>query len=308
VNNIKRKYLGMSTYKNITEKAEREGWIISFPMEGQWVFTSNMTRLLRYISETIAKRIAQRMGFEEWIFPRVIPEDALIKTGWLQFHNDQVFQLVSEPDTPYFGVRHILDPIQCVSLYHAFSNKILEQELPIRIFERIGGWTWRNEPKEEVDGLYKSIGFLRLEMVWFADKEKTTEIRNRIISLSLTEFWEEFRLKIHFSKGESCFEESSDTNLHEKYLVIDDKELYNSGTVDLVYREDPKNDWMELASGSISVNKKTKITKSFNIRSNMTRNLCSGCFGFGLTRIALAFLLTNGFDKSLWPRNLRKLF
>ena len=58
----------------LAEALDRK-WIENFA-EGQYVYCGPWVRLLRYLQGQILDR-AYRNGFEEWLFPRLIPRQAL---------------------------------------------------------------------------------------------------------------------------------------------------------------------------------------------------------------------------------------
>lgn len=61
----------------VMREAEHRGWIRPFG-RGQYVCTVEWTFLLRTLQEMLRKQATEQLGFEEWLFPRSIPREALV--------------------------------------------------------------------------------------------------------------------------------------------------------------------------------------------------------------------------------------
>jgi seryl-tRNA synthetase len=282
--------------KELTEKAIQEKYLIELS-QGIYVFTPKMVSLINELRKVLIDGIALEGGFEEWIFPRIIPEHKIKDTGWLKHHPNQAFLVHSLPNSNALVGRFLLDPIQCVSLYSILSDKNIEAvipntKLPFKVFEVNGGWTYRNE--SDLEGLFKSKAFLRIEFIYFATSNEVFEIRNTILEKSITLLNDKFNLNLTKAKGDSCFLESPPIeDSGGKYLKIGVDVSPQTATIDIVYQRNETKEFLELASGTAAGN---HIPTRFNITSSQTTDLCSGCFGLGLNRIALAILESSNFE------------
>lgn len=281
------------TNLELTKKAVETGYIIEMS-EGIYAFTPKMVKLINNLKKILIEGIAETEGFQEWIFPRITPEAELKTTGWLEHHPNQAFIIHSLPNSPRLkSDRYMLDPIQCISLYSMlFKQKIDELEifkLPIKIYETQGGWTFRNE--DSLDGLFKAKAFLRIEFVYIASLQETTVIRNSILDKSIQFLNQEYNLGLDKAKGDSCFIESPPHDDDGKYREIGTAVGPYTPTIDIVFKRE--NEYLELASGTIAHD---FIINNFEIESSNITDLSSGCFGFGLNRIALVILEKYNFN------------
>lgn len=312
---------GRSLDEAFVTDATKEGWIRPLNHNSkpyQWIFAEPTAHLLRILKDRLRFQIAAPLKFREYVFPRLVPEQVLGLTGWLKHHpaeawhvsqkreyrwdiNDREVVLPSGGWSGPFETAHtefVLDPIQCVSLYYALQGQSLQKaELPMKVFEEQGGWTWRYEHLETLSGLTKAIGFLRTEFVWLAHEEDAASIRNELLRSIASDLGAFLKLDFLFAKGESCFEEPPN---HEKdsysKLQNDIGALLNEPTIDLLLLR--KNDVVcEVGSAS----RYSSITKRFKITCSDESYLWSGCLGVGLNRLLVVFLETHGFDPARWP-------
>lgn len=275
-----------SKNQELTERAVNEGWLMPTPENCFWLLTPKMTKLIKKLHDLLINNIAHELEFEEWIFPRIIPESSIKNTGWLKYHPQQAFTVGTLPNSDYPQNRYMLDPIQCVSLYNALKDQNIDFKLPLKVVEYLGGWSYRNESAKDLDGFFKSKSFLRIEFITIGDEQSVIDLRNFILSKSLKLFKDEFGLAFDKAKGDSCFIESPQKD-EKQYNLLGSQVNDKTETIDIVYKRQETNEILELASGSIVGN---HITNNFSIKSEKLENLCSGCFGFGLNRIALVIL------------------
>lgn len=305
----------------ITQNAEKAGLLI--PLEGvnQWVLPKRTTKLITGLKKLFTNKIAEENNFEEWIFPRIIPERILLKTGWLNFHRSEAFLInpkreyqytpidirgnpfnISEDTTGFkiCEIAYTLDPIQCVSFYYSlFKNKIPLNQLPIKVFEHQGGWTWRNET--ELKGFYKTIEFLRIEFVYMGLYSHVIEIRKNLISCFSNCIKKILDLPLFFAEGESCFVEPTKANNyeHNNYEYIDKTEDFQ--TIDLIIK---RLDGSFSEVGSIS--RYSDIPSNFAIEiTGKADQLWSGCMGIGLNRILICIWEKYGLDENSWPVKIK---
>lgn len=290
-------------------------WIYPLANTPLLVFGPKMTKLIKTIRDMLEQDVALRYGFEEWVFPRMVPDEVLAKTGWLTHHRQEAWLVdpkrdqVFDPDAkglfplkekfPWEPLPYVLDPIQCVSLYYALYGKTLEH-LPLKAFESIGGWSHRHETAPTA--LTRGIEFLRLELVWIATEKDAIRIRNEVVGVAAKMLADELNLEIKVAESDSCFKEPP----LEKYVLRNLGELqtlWRSGSIDVVTSCFGLD--LELASAGRS----DLLPRRFDIKmDNSSDPLWSGCMGLGLTRIAAAFLVKAGIDPQSWPNRIRRVF
>jgi len=312
----------MTINTDISEKAIENGWLIKLSGTENWVLTKNMTKLVKILHKIFEDEVSKKLVFSEWIVPRITPEQILSKSGWLTFHDYEAIYLDPTRHTHFsksdltkmerngyapintqsqIKGKYILDPIQCISLYHSLMDTELDgNELPLKIYDKLGGWTWRNELK--TDGFCKTIGFLRMEFIWIGTIDQVSKVRNNILEYSLSIFNNILNLPAEVIEGDSCFSEAADANrFSDKHLTI--SEAYSKPSVDIILERKDRS-WTEIASGS----RYSEIVKRFKIRSTYNEPLWSGCFGFGINRIVLIFLEKYGFEVDNWPNELKNIW
>src|SRR5437879_10022719 len=91
----------------VTEEAIHRGWILPFA-EGQFVYGPEWTALLRRLQSILLSR-ASKLGFREYLFPRLIPAAAVDDCRLSQFKPGLLW---------YADGGRVLDPVQCLPLYH----------------------------------------------------------------------------------------------------------------------------------------------------------------------------------------------
>lgn len=303
---------------NVMEEALERGWIIPFE-PGQYIYTRPWAELFRTLQEMIRRQAVQRLGFEEWIFPRVIPRRALDSFKLTQFAAEMLVH--ADPAGQEF-----LDPVQCISLYHSLRGTALGAErLPLKIVECLGGWTWRNETPERLDGPYRAREFARVEHVYVGTPEQVRETR-RAVQAALTSLLMRIGLSWQVVVGNGCMEIPSLLKAQREAVSSDDVpvqdiEIPIRGALKDDGRRAPDfeqqshyvltreglesrgneglySDTDEICGCSVEGD---HLTKDFNIRDGEGRILWSGCCGIGINRLIVGFLYQHGFDKSNWP-------
>jgi seryl-tRNA synthetase len=302
-------------FQSILKAAIENKWIIKLPKEPIYIYLHPMTKLITIIKDIIIEEIALKHKFKECIFPRLIPNSALIQTGWSDNHKNEIIEICPKIISSYEpkagnifmnenmacvnSLIYSLDPVQCVSLYYAYSDKVInDSDLPIQYFEHQGGWTFRNEINP--DGIYRAIEFLRLEFVWIASEQTTTEIRNNLVEAVSMLMKTDMHLPIQAREGDLCFEKPDKDDPKDIYDINHIHDLFPFSSIDLICKYNEFN--MEIVSAC----RYDKIPERFNIRSSNTKNkLWSGCLGVGLSRLALSFLINHGFDIEKWDETCK---
>ncbi len=294
----------------VMEEAVERRWIMEF-CQGQYVYGTRWAAIVRALQCKLVER-AQALGFEEWILPRYIPRGALDSFKLTQFAPDLLLSA---------GEESFLDPVQCVSLYHHLRGKTLRAEdLPIRVVEVMGGWTWRNEQPQDLDGPYRAREFLRVEHVFCGEQEQVRRLRATMRD-NLTGFLDRLGVGWQVVVGHGCMDLPSLTNMRlgaksPEDVPVQDIEVPIRGalhrlpddlpapgtTTHNVYRDGGMTevtsdaaywDHDEISGCSVEGD---HLTKDFCILDTDGKPLWSGCCGIGLNRLVLALLYQHGFE------------
>lgn len=274
----------------ITADAVRRGWLLPFA-EGQYVYGPEWTSLLRRLQGLLLAR-AVELGFREYLFPRLIPAEAVDDFRLSQFKPDLLWR--AEGD-------RVLDPVQCLAFYHALRGRRFEpDQLPVMAVETLGGWTWRRERPADLDGAFRAIEFARVEHVWFAPPDDARSIRNTVRD-SVVTLLGELGLATQTVVGEPCMPIEEIDRRREAAGSPDDVPV-----IDIELRVRPEGvhgvitpqDFDEIGGCTIEGD---HHLKSFDIGRTDHGPLWSGCCGVGLNRLAIGFLFQHGFDDARWP-------
>jgi seryl-tRNA synthetase len=292
---------------DVCKEAVERRWILPLTA-GQYIYTSKWVALFRRLQCLIVERAKHELGFEEWIFPRLIPRQALDSFQLTQYRNDLLF---------YVGENggRALDPVQCISFYDYLREKQIDSHiLPLRIVECLGGWTWRNEKLEDLDGPVRSLEFARVEHVYLGTPEQVRHAR-RSVRNGLTSFLSELEISWQVVSAEGCMEipsivEAQRSATQDDEVPVQDIEIPLSASMPQNLSRpqwseefDHAFDLREISGCSVEGD---HLTKSFNIRNANGESLWSGCCGIGLNRLMMGFLYQHGFDESRWPDIVRR--
>ena len=315
---------------DVAVEAEKRGWIKRYPGRGQWIYAPPMTALTRALAQLIVDRVARPLGFEEWMFPRLVPMEVFKKlTTYIEHLPDGVFYVCAPPRDPsafeefkreYVLRRelrtdllkkvlgepsYIMEAIQCTAFYQFFSGEIVRiEDLPVKAYELLGGWTWRNEAGG-VEGLVRTNEFWRLEMVFLGTPDQVTELRNKIVDLTLDLLDRELDMEWRIVAGAPFYlspQEASKRLIdisHVNRIPTLDVEVY------LPYRGPREEaEWLEITAASVH---RDFYVKNFRIKEAKGREIWTGCTGHGLSRWAAGFLARHGFDYDDWPKAVKQI-
>ncbi|MFY1691147.1 hypothetical protein [Plantactinospora sp. WMMB782] len=275
---------------DITAEAVRRGWLLPFA-PGQYIYGPEWTELLRGLQRILLARAAA-LGFREYLFPRLIPARAIDDFRLSQYKPDLVWRAQDEK---------VLDPVQCLSLYHVLRGRRLPAErLPLMAVETLGGWTWRREDDADLDGAFRAREFMRIEHVWIAAPEQAVRIRNAVRD-SVVCLMGELGLSVQTVVGEPCMPIEEIDRRREAAATGDEVPV-----VDLELRVRSERtpgvvtaqDFDEI--GGCTVEGDHHLA-SFDIGREDGGPLWSGCCGVGLNRLVIGFLFQHGFDRARWP-------
>lgn len=304
---------------DVTEKAQELGWIKKFPGKGQWFYGPQITTLNRAFEEIIVEKIVNKLGFQECLFPKLIPLEVLEKMKYLEglpegmyyvsapkrdpelfekFKNKLIIEKEIPIDLLKEGLKepsYVNAPAQCEPFYQFFSNEIIdESEFPIKYFDR-SGWTYRWEGGGS-KGLDRVHEFQRVETVWLSTPEDVNQIRDEHVKLS-HELANELELEWYTEIGDDPF-------------YLEGRKVENRG---IEFPDVPKYEMRlkvprkEKGVAVVSANVHgTHFIEGFSIKEAHKHRIWTGCCGFGITRWVFGFLSQKGFDERNWPENLRK--
>jgi len=299
------------------EVAKRLGWIVEFPGRGQWIYSPQYAKLLMALEGLIVEEIALKLGFEEVLFPKLIPLEVIQKMpGYLDELPEGMYYVCPPPREPEAFAdfkkqlkltrrvptdelekclkepAYVLAPAQCEPFYHLLSRRKLRlEDMPVKFFDR-SGWTYRWEGGA-VEGLLRVQEFRRIEFVYAGKPDDVVEIRDAVKDKSIKiarDLGLEWRLLVatpFYMRTGGIEEDTSDSR--------------NVATYDIEARLPYKDGWLEI--GSYNVNR-TKFNKTFRIKEVKDREIWTGCCGFGSSRWALGFLAQHGFDQKKWPQKI----
>lgn len=286
------------------------GWIKEFPGRGQWIYLGPMAQLVWTIEELIVEEIAKPLGFQEAMFPKLIPLQVMQKMpGYLDNVPEGMFYVCPPPRDPKAFERfkdelrltrkipseelknivkepaYVLAPAQCEPFYEIFSGKHVRlEDLPIKMYDR-SGWTYRWEGGG-VEGLTRTQEFRRVEFVFLAEPSMVVKIRDQVLDKSV-ELADKMGLTWRVLEATPFYLREG---VERKGEIV--------ATYDLEIFLPFKKNWLEVGSYNVHMQ---KFTKSFKIKESKGREIWTGCCGFGTSRWACAFLAQHGFDFGNWP-------
>lgn len=279
----------------ITEEAIRRGWLLPFA-EGQFVYGPEWTALLRSLQEHLLGN-ARDLGFREYLFPRLIPAAAVENFRLSQYKPELLWHAEDE---------RVLDPVQCLPLYHVLrGQRLTAARLPFMAVETLGGWTWRREQPNELDGAFRAVEFTRVEHAWIAPPEEATRIRNTVRD-SIAMLLGELGLSVQTVVGEPCMPIAEIDQRRREASSADTVPV-----IDIELRVRPERDPGEITPqdfdeiGGCTIEGDHHLV-SFDIGPADGGALWSGCCGIGLNRLVIGFLFQHGFSADAWPDKMAR--
>ncbi len=278
------------TNKLLIEK----GWIKEFN-QGQWVYTTEITKIFKAFQKLYREEVANKLGFKEWILPRLLPVKAIEAFGGIQYAPETLFEV--KPFDKKDNRSYLLDPVQSASLYYVLSKELIDDKiLPLKIFETMGGFQWRDEKQSELD-IMRTTEYLKLELVYIGSPDDVVKTR-LALKKRYIEIFNELELQWRIVVGAPCHLAPQTCARYEKAKSIEYLPLY-----DYEFFIPFKNSWLEVAGTCIE---EDENIDSFGIKSVNDQSLWSGCSGVGLNRLVYAFVSQKGFDFTKYPSFFRK--
>lgn len=306
---------------DVTEKAIELGWIKTFPGRGQWFYGPQMTALQRAFEKILIDNIVEKLGFDECLFPKLIPIPTMDKMRYLdglpegmyycsapkrdpevfnKFKNELAINREVPMDLLKSGLKdpaYVLAAAQCEPFYEFLSHEVIdEKDLPIKFYDK-SGWTYRWE-SGGAKGIDRVHEFQRIELVWIDKPEETSEIRDSTLELS-HELATKLELEWYTEIGDDPF-------------YLEGRKVENRG---IEFPDVPKYEMRLKVPGQekgvavVSANVHgTHFTEGFSIREAHKHALWTGCTGLGLTRWLFGFLAQKGFDENNWPELIKNQY
>lgn len=280
---------------DVTAQALERKWLLPFAT-GQYIYGPEWTALVRSLQGLLLANAAG-MGFREYIFPRLIPAEAVDNFRLSQFKPGLLWRAEDN---------RVLDPVQCLPFYHGLRGTSLPvEDLPMKVVETLGGWTWRREAPEALDGVFRAIEFGRVEHIWVAPPEQAAAIRNEVLGTVVANL-EALGLSWQTVVGEACMPIEEIDQRRENAATAADVPVIDIETRVRNARDAhalTPQDFDEIGGCTIEGD---HHLASFGITRSDGGPLWSGCCGVGLNRLAVGFLFQHGFDSANWPEQVSR--
>jgi seryl-tRNA synthetase len=309
-----------------TEVGAKLGWIKEFPGKGQHIYTPPLSKLFRIMTNTLVNEVALKLGFQEFLLPKLVNIDIYRKMKYLEGIPEGLFYVCPpKRDPELFEVfkrevrltheipaerlrqgleepRYVLDATQCCPFYQFIEGELVRKEdLPIKAFD-YSGYTYRWEGGA-ARGLERIMEFQRIELVWLGTPEQTENIRKQIVDETKKVVEKIFDLEWRITVSDDPF--------YMKGRIAEEREIKLPDLPTILleaylpFRGPRKEDssWLSLASFN---NHGEHFVEAFSVKETKGRTLFTGCTGFGTSRFVAAFLAQYGFDVSNWPQKMRE--
>ncbi len=108
---------------DMTKEAMERGWVKPFPGKGQWFYGPEITALERALEEILIEKVIEKLGFQECLFPKLIPIEVMEKMKYLE----------GLPEGMYYVSAPKRDP----EVFTQFKNDlIINKEVPIDLLKQ----------------------------------------------------------------------------------------------------------------------------------------------------------------------------
>jgi len=188
-------------------------------------------------------------------------------------------------------IKTMLAPSICFHYYNQLQDRVLLEPSTVTGI----GKCFRYE-SGNLRGLERLWDFTMREVIFVGSKEYVLSEREKSLELTALIFDEwELAYEIRSATDPFFIEEFASQSRFQ--LAFD---LKFEIRADLPYKND------SLAAGSFNFHQDF-FGRSFNINDAAGRPVNTGCIGFGLERLALAFVAQHGFDRQDWPASIADL-
>lgn len=292
-----KKFLSYDEMKNGRYLKSYNNETIGFKNEG--------VKLFEYF-DTIFKEIAMSMGAEVEQYPVLLPIDTYKDSGYLRnspqygmFCCDtvedvdylkQLNNVEGEINNRFLGKKnYVLSPSACFHIFEDNRNKVLTQNKAVTILQSV----FRNEGRLNWNQFGRLRDYHVREIVFIGDKEYVEASRMKVIDKTI-----EYMKKIGFSGKIVSASDYFVIPQMQKFKLIQMKEKLKYEWRLMVNNEE------DIAAASYNLHG-INFTNQFNIKIEGEKTV-SGCVGFGIERIVMAFLAQFGLDMNLWPEEVMK--
>ena len=275
---------------------------------GRFGLGPRLVRLVQFFDAGIA-RLAERFPAEPFQFPSLIGAEALDRCRYLkQFPHSLTVAAHLREDleaiqsfarsvkwegdhlecdrSSLAPVKTLLAPSVCFHFYAWLQDRTLPSAQTITAI----GKCFRYE-SGNLGGLERLWDFTMREVIFVGSREHVLAEREKAVKLT-TELFDEWGFQYEIESATDPFFIEDFASQKTFQLAFD---LKFEVRASLPYKNG------SLAAGSFNYHQDF-FGRSFEIREEGGEPVHTGCIGFGLERLALAFLAQYGFDQSRWPR------
>ncbi|GAA2961439.1 hypothetical protein [Actinokineospora diospyrosa] len=276
--------------------------------EGQVGFGEPLLSLVDYLDARLRSIALGLPRSREFRYPTLLPTSVLDRFGYFgsfpqfamfvtRLHNDiDVYGDFVEryraeghlPDTLFEQCgdkEYCLPPTMCYHTYHQYTGRQLPQEMVVTA----RGKSFRHESRYHTS-MERLWDFTIREIVFLGGEDFATECRNAVMAQAYA-LLEELELAGFCEVANDHFFGNADTA--GKILTQRVMELKFELRV-------PVAEDRDIAVGSFNLHGRF-FGESFGITDSAGSPTASGCVGFGLERLAYAFLCQHGADPAGWP-------
>lgn len=283
--------------------------------EGQMALNSLLINVMDFFDNEICKIVSKEFNAKEYRYPTLIKTETIKKCGYLdtfphflmivtRLHNDfQNYKAFSQSEKCTCGCEDIeknilqyckngeycLPPTMCYYTYQQYSGKTINNNFTVTS----KGKSFRYEGKY-CKTLERLWDFTIRELVFLGEYEYVLNCRKTIMNATFN-LVDELKLVGHCETASDPFffdESANDREIFQKYLQSKYELRLNI----------EKN--KTIAIGSFNFHDKFFST-NFDIRFNDNNLIKTGCTGFGLERLAYAFICQYGLDTQIWPEKVK---
>jgi seryl-tRNA synthetase len=281
--------------------------------EGLVCFDEHLIGLMDTLDEMIKKMTISKFGAKEYRYPTLISTKALEKCGYFnsfphmlmfvtRLHNDidtyrdfleeyQANQSVGPNIFTHFkNVDYCLPPTMCYHTYHQLQNTEYPETQNQVITSKGKSFRYESKYHRTLERLWD---FTIREIVFMGSKDFVIDCRQKYMEASFA-LIERLGLEGHSEVASDPFFCNADTAA----------KILNQKVQELKYelRLNIAGD-RTIAAASFNFHDQF-FGERFNIKRGATEWIRTGCVGFGIERLAFAFISQHGLDEQNWSRYL----
>lgn len=294
--------------KDFPADGKENSSIIAFG-EGQIGFDKKGLFLLDYFDKYFSG-IALEKGAIEKSYPVLLPVDDYSMTGYLKKspqhalfcsavnNNMDDLQKVDESVKNRVLVKHIrepyyaLSPSACFHTYLEYKNKNLEENTLITFKQNV----FRNEGRLNYKEKGRLCDYNVREIVMIGSEEYIQSMREYFLNKT-AEFMEKYKLIGNISVA-------SDSFVIPKMQIYRKIQRIDRSKYEMHLKMDKDAD---LSTASFNLHG-SAFTDPFNIKVNNVNDTVTGCVGYGLHRLVLAFFAQYGNNVENWPDEIAEKY